>query len=156
MVCNKLFTAFQDFRFVSSEESIHLHPYNSVSGFFLYLQIELCCFLHFTVHPEDVCLIFQEISVLREQLECFVQETLCFNPVLPCILHQEAALEFHKARMSRIFLQKLIDDLFCLLYPMEFIMIRSFPEKLNIFFQSLHLRTQMVKLLTDLHHPICL
>ena len=58
--------------------------------------------------------------------------------------------------MSRIFLQKLIDDLFCLLYPMEFIMIRSFPEKLNIFFQSLHLRTQMVKLLTDLHHPICL
>ena len=156
MVCNKLFTAFQDFRFVSSEESIHLHPYNSVSCLILYLKIKLCRFLHLAIHPKDICLIFQEITILRKHLKSLIKKTFCFDPVLSRILHQEPALKFHKSRMSRIFLQKVADDLLCFLHPVKLIVIRCFPEKLNTFLQFLHIRAQMIPLLTDLQHSICL
>ena len=58
--------------------------------------------------------------------------------------------------MSRIFLQKVANDLLCFLHPVKLIVIRCFPEKLNTFLQFLHIRAQMIPLLTDLQHSICL
>ena len=142
--CQKLFAVFQNLCLISSEKSVHLQPDNSIRGLTLHLKIKFCCLLYLAVHPEDISLIFQEISIFRKFLECFIDKSFCLNTVLSRILHQEAAPEFHKSQMSRISVQKILNNLLCFLHTVKFIMISRFSEKLDILFQFLHLRSDMI------------
>ena len=71
---------------------------------------------------------------------------LFYIPVWLYSMEQEWIMssEFHKSRMSRISVQKILNNLLCFLHTVKFIIISRFSEKLDILFQFLHLRSDMI------------
>ena len=158
MTCFQKFSALgNDLCFFVLKELIQLKMHNSIVGGFSCKCVLFHGFILKTFFPEEIALIFDEVSILRKMLQTIRQKFFCLGKILHLFkaFHNKPALELYKARRIRIFFQKVIYDRFCFFLLVKFIQTGSFPECTDIFHRLFHFRSNMIHFSAYFIHAIC-